>query len=79
MPLFIKDDATADLVAQLARLRGTTKQAAVKQAVRAELHRAAQKVCLRVRFSQLRDLHPLPEPTGLEADKAFFDALSATP
>jgi len=40
MPLYIRDDATAELVAQLARRRGITKQDAVRLAVTAELERA---------------------------------------
>ncbi len=36
MPLYIKDDLAADLVAELAELRGVSKQEAVKQEVRAE-------------------------------------------
>lgn len=79
MPLYIKDDATAELVAQLARLRGTSKQDAVRFAVRAELERAAGKVPLRDRFAALRAGHPLPPHTGLAADKTFFDALSGEP
>jgi antitoxin VapB len=76
MPLYIKDDATAQLVAQLAKQRGITKQDAVKLAVRAELDRSDQAVPLRVRFAALRALHPLPPATGDLADKAFFDELS---
>ena len=40
MPLYIKDDATSELVAKLARLRGVSKQDAVKLAVMAELDAA---------------------------------------
>ncbi len=76
MPLYIKDDHTAELVAELARLRGTTKQDAVKSAVSAELQRAADAVPLRERFAALRAAYPLPAPTGAFADKAFFDELS---
>ena len=76
MPLYIKDDRTAELVAQLARLRGVSKQDAVKSAVRAELDRAAEAVPLRNRFAALRQAHPLPPGTGESADKAFFDELS---
>lgn len=76
MPLYIKDDATAALVAQLAALRGLTKQAAVKMAVEAELRRAADAVPLRDRLAGLWQAHPLPPPTGEAADKAFFDDLS---
>ena len=76
MPLYIKDDTTAELVDQLAKLRGLTKQAAVEFAVRAELKKAIEAVPLRERLSKLWDEHPLPPATGKAADKAFFDDLS---
>jgi antitoxin VapB len=76
MPLYIKDDTTARLVAELAERRGLSKQDAVKLAVRAELDRMAQAVPLRDRFAALRKAYPLPPPTGQPADKAFFDQLS---
>lgn len=76
MPLYIKDDATAELVAKLAKLRGVSKQDAVKLAVTAELERAAEATPLRERFARLRAEHPLPPATGRAADKAFFDELS---
>ncbi len=76
MPLYIKDDATVHLVAQLAKFRGTTKQHAVRLAVQAELDRIEQAIPLRVRFAELRASHPLPPGTDKLADKAFFDELS---
>ena len=76
MPLYIKDDTTARLVGELARLRGITKQDAVKLAVTAELARVAEAVPLRDRLARLRAKHALPPSTGETADKAFFDALS---
>ncbi|NEU14055.1 type II toxin-antitoxin system VapB family antitoxin [Methylobacterium sp. BTF04] len=80
MPLYIKDDATAALVAQLARAAGVTKSEAVRRAVAAELARLApaapEPLALRTRFAQLRARHPLPAATGAAADKAFFDDLS---
>lgn len=76
MALYIKDDVTAELVDRLAKLRGTTKQAAVRLAVTAELKRAADAIPLRQRFASLRKAHPLPAATGEAADKAFFDDLS---
>lgn len=76
MPLYIKDDATADLVAQLAKQRGLSKQAAVRLAVEAELQRTKNATPLRERFARLRAEHPLPMATGKPADKAFFDDLS---
>ena len=76
MPLYIKDDATAALVAELARRRGTTKQDAVRLAVRAELDRDKATPPLRDRFAALRTRYRLPPATRLKADKAFFDELS---
>jgi antitoxin VapB len=76
MPLYIKDETTAQLVNQLAKLRGLTKQAAVRLAVATELQRAVDAVPLRKRFAELRKVHPLPPATGEAADKAFFDDLS---
>ncbi|MBV9655781.1 MAG: type II toxin-antitoxin system VapB family antitoxin [Acetobacteraceae bacterium] len=79
MPLYIKDDWTADLVAQLARVQGVSKQDAVRLAVQAALERAAEAVPLRERLAALRKARPLPPQTGKVADKAFFDALSGDP
>ena len=76
MPLYIKDDTTARLVAQFAKLRGLSKQDAVKLAVQTELGRVAEAIPLRYRFAALRKAHPLPPPTGKAADKTFFDDLS---
>ncbi|VFU17583.1 type II toxin-antitoxin system VapB family antitoxin [Methylocella tundrae] len=60
MPLYIKDDVTAELVERLAKQRGLTKQDAVKLAVAAELERSAEAMPLRDRFARLREDHPLP-------------------
>jgi antitoxin VapB len=76
MPLYIKDEATAQLVDQLAKLRGLTKQDAVRLAVKAELKRTSEATPLRDRFAAIRQAHPLPQATGNVADKAFFDELS---
>jgi antitoxin VapB len=75
MPLHIKDDATAERVAKLAKLRGLSKQDAVKLAVTAELDRMAEAAPLRERFAALLAAHPLPPATGQTADKSFFDDL----
>jgi antitoxin VapB len=79
MPLYIKDDATAELVAQLAQKRGVSNQEAVRQAVQAELQRMAAAILLRERIAAWRTEHKLPSPTGQMADKAFFDELSGEP
>lgn len=76
MPLYIKDDETARLVTQLAVLRGLSEQDAVKLAVEAELSRTPASVSLVERVKALYAANPLPPPTGLVADKAFFDELS---
>lgn len=75
MPLCIKDDATAKLVAQLARQRGLSKQAAVRIAVQAERDHASAKPAVRQIRERLWAENPLALPTGLKADKAFFDEL----
>ena len=77
MPLYIKNQVTADLVARLAQLRGISKQEAVRTAVVAELGRVVEETPLRVRLAALRAAHPLPPGTGERADKAFFDELSS--
>ena len=79
MPLYIKDDATAELVARLASERGLSKQDAVKLAVQAELARTTAEVPLRERLAAWHAANPLPPPTGFVADKAFFDELSGEP
>jgi antitoxin VapB len=69
MPLYIKDDHTVQLVARLAKLRGLSKQDAVKVAVQAEIDRAAKAVPLRDQFAALRLKHPLP-PRVLDLEPA---------
>jgi uncharacterized protein with PIN domain len=48
---------------RLAKLRGLTKQDAVRLAVEAELSRAREAIPLRERFAALRNAHPLPVAT----------------
>lgn len=79
MPLLIDDEATAQLVTELADLRGISAQDAVRLAVQAELGRAGDVPPLRERFAVLRKTYPLPPATGAPADKAFFDELSGEP
>jgi antitoxin VapB len=76
MPLYVKDDKTAELVAELAKRLGVSKQDAVKLAVQAELDRTDKNAPLREKFAAWRAAHPLPPPTGEKADKGFFDDLS---
>jgi antitoxin VapB len=76
--LFIKDSETAALAAEIAARLGTTKTELVRDLLRrkkAELGDVAPKPDFVEWIKQYRRDHPLPPPTGLKADKAFFDAL----
>ncbi len=76
MPLYIKDDETASLVGELAAQMNTTKQDAVKSAVKMELARLSDQRSFDERLRDFYKRFPKPVPTGLKADKAFFDDLS---
>jgi hypothetical protein len=76
MPLYIKDDEAAELVARLAKLRSLTKQDAVWLAIQVELDRPKKAIPLRARVQALQAAHSLPSLTGRSADKGFFDDLS---
>jgi antitoxin VapB len=76
VPLFIKDDTVAALVATLATQRGVNKQEAVRLAVSNELARTSETPSFAERLAAWHKAHPLPPPTGKLADKAFFDELS---
>jgi antitoxin VapB len=73
MPPYIKDDTIAQLVAELAKQCGVTKQAAVRLAVAAELDRAAKAVVpSREGLATWRAQLPMPPATGDQADNAFL-------
>lgn len=77
--LFIKDGETAELAAELAQLRGVTKTVAVRDALKearrgfTPKRRSAEELI--AGLDRYRLEHPLPPPTGLKADKAFFDEM----
>lgn len=78
--LFIKDPITAERVERMARQLGTSKTETVRQAMDALEQRVGKAVrekenSLLERLDAWRAAHPLPPPTGLKADKAFFDEL----
>ena len=76
--LYIKDAETAAMVTRVAKRAGMTKTALVRELVaarEAELERDAQPLSMRERLEKFWREHPLGEPTGLEADKAFYDSL----
>ena len=76
--LFIKDPITAERVERMARQLGTSKTETVRQAMDAleqQVGKAVPENSLLERLDAWRAAHPLPPPTGLKADKAFFDEL----
>jgi antitoxin VapB len=74
--LYVKDEEANALAMLLAQRRGISKTAAVKQALKHELERDTASLPLRERLRIWREEHPLGEPTGLKADKAFYDSLN---
>lgn len=79
--LFIKDPETAELAADLAKQLGTTKTQVVRRGL-TELKERVTKTTAPKRkpmaewMREYREKHPLPPPTGLKADKAFYDSLN---
>ncbi len=77
--LYIKDPETAAAVARVARRLGTSKTQVVRDAIRRvedDLDKATRRQDLREWMREYREKHPLPPPTGLKADRAFYDWLS---
>ena len=77
--LYIKDDETAALAAEVAAMLKTTKTDAVRGALlrrKAEIQSAAPKQDVVSWLKEHRLRNPLPPITGLVAEKAFFDWLS---
>lgn len=78
MPLMIEDDAVAELVTQFAARRGLSSDEALRVLVLDALA-GDDGLPMHERIAAWRAAHPLPPPTGLKADKAFFDDLSGDP
>jgi antitoxin VapB len=76
MPLNIRSEEVNRLAERLAAIQHTTKTEAVKRALESELRRAGEVTPLRDRIRGLQVQVLAHPPTGMEADKAFFDALS---
>jgi antitoxin VapB len=73
----IRDEKTNRLAEKLVDRMRSAKTAAGKGALRNELDRLEQKVPLHQRLRPLKDrVMSRASTTGLEADKAFHDALS---
>ena len=71
--LYIKNHDTADLAREVAALLGTSKTAAVHDALehRKRALQAERSRSIHDRLEAWHAAHPLGEPTGLAADKAF--------
>ncbi len=74
MGIFIKDPATDKAVRKLAKLRGTTLTAAIRNAVLKDLSEDVS-IDEDAALKKLQDKFASYPPTGLKADKAFFDSL----
>jgi antitoxin VapB len=76
MPLNIRNEEVNRLAEQLAKIRHVTKTDAVMIALKGELQRTMEAIPLAERVKAIQDRVLAYPPTGDEADKAFFDALS---
>lgn len=76
MPLNIRSEEVNRLAQKLASRNHITKTEAVKLALENELRRLDEALPLRERLRPLQDRIMARPPTGLEADKAFYDELS---
>ncbi len=76
MAFHVRDRETDTLVRELARKRGVGLTEAIKQAVGAELERAAGAPTMLDKIHDLQREIAKRSDTGLKADKAFFDWLS---
>ncbi len=76
MPLNIRSEEVNRLAETLAARTHRSKTDAVKLALEHELRRLDQALPLRERLRPIQDRVLARPATGLEADKAFYDALS---
>lgn len=74
--LQICNECVVQLAARLAAIRRGTKTEAVLRALENELARIEGEKTLAERLQPIQDRIAKRPPTGLEADKAFFDELS---
>ena len=77
--LQIRNRRVVELAAKLAATRRTTKTEAVLRALENDLARIEGEKSLAERIKPIQDRVMSRPPTGLEADKAFFDDLSGDP
>ena len=75
-PFLIEDEEVVRTVARIADERGTPMQEIVRLAVEDYLQRHEAGRPAATWLQKYWAEHPLPLPTGLVADKRFYDALS---
>lgn len=76
MAFHVRDRETDKLVRTLAHKRNVGLTEAVRLAVWHELQREEEAIPLQARIASLRAEVMKRPPTGLDADKAFYDDLS---
>ena len=77
MAFHVSDPETDQAVRRLAKLKGKTLTATIREAVEKEYDRARQQIPLAERIKAIQDrAAALAQPGGLPADKAFYDELS---
>ena len=77
MAFHVRDEATDQAVRKLAKLKGKSLTATIREAVEQEYEREQRKTSLADRLEALRQwVDSRSKPGGLPADKAFFDELS---
>lgn len=76
MPLNIRSETVNQLAESLAARTATSKTDAVERALRNELQRLDDATPLSQRLRPIQNRVLSRPPTGLEADKAFYDELS---
>jgi antitoxin VapB len=73
----VRDPGTDEAVRRLAKLKGKSLTATVREAVENEYERERSKIPLLDRIKAIRDrAAALARPGGKPADKAFYDELS---
>ena len=76
MAFHVRDPKTDALVRRLAKRKGVGITEAIREAAEHELAREEEKLSLWERTAHIRARIASYPKTGLEADKAFYDALS---
>jgi len=77
--LQIRNERVNQLAERLATIKRSTKTEAVRVALENELARIEGAKTLAERLQPIRDRIAKRPPTGLEADKAFYDEVSGDP